>query len=214
MKMDSGPNARTTLITDLDLEKPDTFDKILEGVQADMKFMLGMLAKYRVSFLDASSRLAVAQTTGSVNVAAQPVSNLLQGLFAADERVEDELRQAFKSAFAMDIKLDYSGMTELTLRVAKAFHEIPEDPRKAFPVMNAFNKLDTQGDRFRSFVGVVLSLLLSTGRIILLDEPEAFLHPAQARTLGRWVAARSEVGNSQILIATPNANFLAGILSQ
>jgi phosphoribosyl-dephospho-CoA transferase len=40
------------------------------------------------------------------------------------------------------------------------------------------------------------------------------LHPAQARTLGRWVAAHSEVSNSQILIATHNANFLAGILSQ
>jgi hypothetical protein len=224
-KMDSGPNARTTLITDIALEKPPSFDDILEGIQVvedplnighhylrglqsnlqsggnmqanlqtmrhqydasdDMSFMLGSLAKYRVSFLDASSRLAVAQTVPSHNPATQPASNLLQGLFASDERVETELRKAFKNAFGMDVRLDYSGMQEFTLRVAREFGEIPEDPRKAFPVMSLFNKLDSQGDGFRSFVGVVLSLLLSTGRIILLDEPEAFLHPAQARTLGR-----------------------------
>jgi hypothetical protein len=213
-KMDSGANARTTLITDLDLEKPPTFDDILEGIQvvedpnnlgqhylrglqsnlqsggnmqanlqsmrqqydasADMKFLLGTLAKYRVSFLDASSRLAVAQTAASFNPATHPASNLLQGLFASDDRVEGELRNAFKNAFGMDVRLDYSGMQELTLRVAREFGEVPEDPRKAFPIMNLFNKLDSQGDGFRSFVGVVLSLLLSTGRIILLDEPEAF----------------------------------------
>ncbi|MGQ0762634.1 MAG: ATP-dependent nuclease [Acidobacteriota bacterium] len=253
MRMDSGADARTTLITDIDLEKPPAFEGILDGLQVvedpqrlqmhvvrgirsnlqsgdvmqvnlenlkrqyddspDMRFILGNLARYRVSFLDASSRLAVAQTTGSFNPLEQPPANLLQGLFA-DEPVEIELRNAFKSAFGMDVKLDYSGMTQLTLRVAREFEPVSDDPRKAFPVMNNYNKLDTQGDGFRSFVGVVLSLLLSRGRIILLDEPEAFLHPAQARTLGRWVAVHSEAVDSQIIIATHNAHFLAGILAQ
>jgi len=114
----------------------------------------------------------------------------------------------------LDIKLDYSGMTQLTLRIAQAFEPIPEDPRKAVLVMGKYNKLDSQGDGFRSFVGVVLSLLLSKGRIILLDEPEAFLHPAQARALGSWVATQATNIDSQIIIATHNANFLGGILSQ
>lgn len=80
--------------------------------------------------------------------------------------------------------------------------------------MSQYNTLDRQGDGFRSFVGVVLSLLLSKGRIILLDEPEAFLHPAQARVLGGWVADHSDSVDTQIIIATHNANFLAGILSR
>lgn len=104
-------------------------------------------------------------------------------------------------------------MTKLALRVAKEIERIPEDPRKAFHIVSKYEQLDTQGDGFRSFVGVVLSLLLSKGRIILLDEPEAFLHPAQAKLLGNWISTYSQSVVGQIIVATHNANFLSGILS-
>lgn len=74
-------------------------------------------------------------------------------------------------------------------------------------------RLDHQGGGFISFVGVALSLLLSKRKVILLDEPEAFLHPAQARRLGGWIAERSEEFPSQVIIATHDSDFLAGVLS-
>ena len=61
--------------------------------------------------------------------------------------------------------------------------------------MRQFQTLDEQGDGFRSYVGVVLSVLLSEGRTILLDEPEAFLHPMQARRLGAWLAEQIATGS-------------------
>lgn len=178
-----------------------------------LNFTLGTISKFRVSYLDASSRLLVAQSAGSYNPHTEPPQNLLQGLFGASPDVGDKLRETFRAAFNMDIVLDYSGMTRLTLRVAKDFEYIPEDPRKAYPIISKYDQLDTQGDGFRSFVGVVLSLLLSEGRIVLLDEPEAFLHPAQAKILGNWIAEYSQRVPGQIIIATHNANFLSGILS-
>src|SRR5690606_38897529 len=110
-------------------------------------------------------------------------NNILQNLFIQKDN-EDLLKLAFNEAFGMDIILDYSGLKDFCLRVAKEFPEIPEDPRKAYLITKDFNKIDNQGDGFRSFVGIVLSLLFSKDRIILLDEPEAFLHPAQSRYLG------------------------------
>lgn len=181
--------------------------------QPNLNFTLGNISKFRISFLDASSRLLVAQSGGSYNPHTEPPQNLLQALFGTSSDSEDHLRKTFKNIFGMDIKLDYSGMTQLTLRIAKEFEAIPEDPRKAYPVMRKYDQLDTQGDGFRSFVGVVLSLLLSEGRIVLLDEPEAFLHPAQAKLLGNWIAQHSQNVQSQIIVATHNANFLSGILS-
>ena len=79
--------------------------------------------------------------------------------------------------------------------------------------MEAFPSLDDQGDGFRSFAGVVLSLLLARDRLLLIDEPEAFLHPAQARRLGHWVSKFATEGRAQVIVATHNAHFLAGILS-
>ena len=180
----------------------------------DGTFLLGGIGKFRVAYLDASSRLAVASSTGAFNPHTSAPQHLLQGLFRSGKSLEERLREAFKKTFKMDIRLDYSGMTQLYLRVAKEFPDIPPDPREAYLVMKEYNQLDTQGDGFRSFVGVVLSLLLSEGRIVLLDEPDAFLHPAQSRQLGYWIANYAESGNSQIIIATHNSNFLNGILAR
>ncbi|MEW5799664.1 MAG: AAA family ATPase [Bacteroidota bacterium] len=179
----------------------------------DGAFLLGGIGKFRVAFLDASSRLLVASTTSAFNPHTSAPQHLLQVLFHAGKKLEDQLREAFKKTFGMDIKLDYSGMTQLYLRVTKLFPPIPDDPREAFPIMKDFSQLDTQGDGFRSFVGVILSLLLSEGRIILLDEPEAFLHPAQARQLGQWIGDFVKKSESQIIVATHNSNFLTGILA-
>lgn len=182
--------------------------------EPNLNFTLGHISKFRVSYLDASSRLLVARSAESHNAYTEPPQNLLQCLFeASSSDVGDKLREAFKDAFNRDIILDYSGMRRLTLRVAKEFEDIPEHPRKAYPIISKYDQLDTQGDGFRSFAGVVLSLLLSEGRIVLLDEPEAFLHPAQAKMLGNWIAEHSQRVPGQIIIATHNANFLSGILS-
>jgi len=191
-------------LADLDaqLGNADSFDAVLQTI-----------GRFKVSFLDAESRLAVVKEAPAHNPHKTAPENLLQGLFDSRDASEQLLRDAFQNAFGMDLRLDYSGMTELAIRVARQFGEIPEDPRRAFPVFEEYQKLDEQGDGFRSFVGVVLSLLLSHGRVILLDEPEAFLHPAQARQLGTWIASHAASTPGQIIVATHNASFLSGILS-
>jgi len=109
--------------------------------QPNLNFTLGNISKFCISFLDASSRLLVAQSGGSYNPHTQPPQNLLQVLFGTSSDSEDHLRKTFKNTFGMDIKLDYSGMTQLTLRVAKEFETIPEDPRKAYLIMRKYDQL-------------------------------------------------------------------------
>lgn len=179
--------------------------------QPNLDWVLGNISKFKVSHLDSSTRLNLINTTGSFNPDIEDPSNILQNLFVEKEN-EDLLKIAFNEAFGMEVMLDYSGLKDFCLRVAKEFPEIPKDPREAYPITKEFNKIDTQGDGFRSFVGIVLSLLFSKDRIILLDEPEAFLHPAQARYLGKWIADNSDKLSGQIIISTHNANFLSGLL--
>ena len=178
----------------------------------NIDFVLGNLSKFRLSHLDASSRLQLVESTNSFNPDTENPQNIIQSLFTQTAN-ELLLKQAFKEAFSMDIMLDYSGLKDFCLRVAKSFPTIPEDPRKAYLITKDFNKIDNQGDGFRSFVGIILSILFSKDRIILLDEPEAFLHPAQARFLGKWISDNSDLLEGQLIIATHNANFLNGILS-
>lgn len=179
--------------------------------EANLDWVLGNISKFKVSHLDSSTRLNLIKTTSSFNPDTEDPTNILQNLFLQKDN-EDLLKLAFNEAFGMEIILDYSGLKDFCLRVAKVFPEIPEDPRKAYVVTKDFNKIDSQGDGFRSFVGIVLSLLFSRDRIVLLDEPEAFLHPAQARYLGKWIADNSDKLSGQIIISTHNSNFLSGLL--
>jgi len=171
----------------------------------------GNLGQLFYSHMDGASRLHATQSCGSFNPHVAGPQSVLQALYKNSE-VEQELRRIFWEVFGMDVRLDYSGLMTLSLRVAEQFEDIPEDPRAAFPVLQKYSALDEQGDGYRSFAGVVLSVLLSKGRIILLDEPEAFLHPAQARQLGHWLGLHAKTIESQVLVATHNASFLSGIV--
>jgi ABC-type branched-subunit amino acid transport system ATPase component len=206
-------------LTDSDTQRNVRFETLEEQFQEDnQQPILNTFGSFNVAHLDTSSRLRVAQSGGAHNPHEQAPSTLLQALFEAPE-VDDDLRSAFQDVFGRpdeprDIAFDTSGMTRLYLRIAEEFDDVPSDPREAGEVMTEYGTLDEEGDGYRSFVGVVLSLLLSEDRIVLLDEPEAFLHPAQARELGRWIAEHSSDTDGQIVIATHDADFTAGMLSE
>lgn len=65
----------------------------------------------------------------------------------------------------------------------------------------------------RSFATVLLYVLASDSHSIqFLDEPEAFLHPPQARLIGEYIA-RERSASSQLFIATHSTDVLEGLIS-
>ncbi|MEW1820649.1 AAA family ATPase [Arthrobacter sp. NPDC080031] len=72
--------------------------------------------------------------------------------------------------------------------------------------------LDTQGDGVRSFLGLALAIVTGQAQIVLIDEPEAFLHPSQARALGRWLGIQASKRDIQIVVSTHNRDFVLGLL--
>jgi hypothetical protein len=63
----------------------------------------------------------------------------------------------------------------------------------------------------RSFVGVLLNAFISHHSVIFIDEPEAFLHPPQARLLGKMIA-NDMPSERQLFLATHSEDFLKGLL--
>lgn len=62
----------------------------------------------------------------------------------------------------------------------------------------------------RSFMGLMLALAAGQYQLLMIDEPEAFLHPPQARQLGRRIATESP--DTQVIVATHDVNILRGLL--
>ncbi|MGX1793746.1 ATP-dependent nuclease [Microbacterium sp. NPDC055312] len=79
--------------------------------------------------------------------------------------------------------------------------------------VNSCPPLDDQGDGLRSFAGLALVTMALSPSVLLLDEPESFLHPAQARAVGRWLAASARDRGMQVVVATHDRDFLIGLLN-
>lgn len=137
--------------------------------------------------------------------------------FKYQDQLLCELAAKVKQLFHKDIYLDDRTLGDrLVFRVGENFDYLREKSRSTEDIAwKLFNesKLDDQGDGLKSFVSTFLSLKLDKSDILLLDEPEAFLHPPLARQLGEMIGEyRGE--EKTIFIATHSVEILKGILSK
>lgn len=166
--------------------------------------------------LKTESRISDSNPTPSFKVLSEAASRPIQMMYANSD-VEDRLSKYFKEAFGLDLIVMKAGGNEIPLLVGNRIPLQPgEDPTKREyleRLMAEATSLREQGDGMRSFASVILEMLASQApTILLLDEPEAFLHPPQARLIGEFLA-RERRPNAQMFIATHSADVLQGLLN-
>ena len=131
-------------------------------------------------------------------------------------KILEQLANDTKRIFNKDIVLDKEtepGM--LSFRTGKDFSYYNNSLRSDSSVLGQLEKeniLDNEGDGIKSFVSTYLSLKLDSKNIVLIDEPESFLHPPLARQLGE-IIGNSATDDKQIFITTHSSEILKGILS-
>lgn len=129
----------------------------------------------------------------------------------------NELSEMTQKLFGVDIVLDAQTLgTRLCFRVDKDFNglkHVNQLSEKDARSLYCKDMLDDQGDGIKNFVSVFLSLRCNDQGVLLLDEPEAFLHPPLARQLGEIIGDSAD-SDRPIFIATHNVEILKGILSK
>lgn len=129
---------------------------------------------------------------------------------ALAQRVSDYFRQAFGT----DLVVNRREMRTIPLHVGQAPDKTAytiKNEDEYYEKVSALPRLDDQGDGMRSFASILLDTFTTEHSITLIDEPEAFLHPPQARLLGKMLA-KSTAGERQLFISTHSEDFLQGII--
>lgn len=143
------------------------------------------------------------------NAEKHPIFKLLKS-----DTLTRKLLDYFHQAFGEDLVVNRNEMQTVPLHVGKAPNsksftmDMHDDYYEA---LAALPKLQEQGDGMRSFVSILLDTFTSERSITLIDEPEAFLHPPQARILGKMLA-KNNPNNRQLFISTHSEDFLQGLL--
>lgn len=76
-----------------------------------------------------------------------------------------------------------------------------------------YPQVQNQGDGIKSFVSILLYLILDHYCVYLIDEPEAFLHPPQAHIMGQIIGDTLS-DQQQAFIATHSEEIIKGLLEK
>jgi hypothetical protein len=171
------------------------------------------IAPFLMAYMPAGHQGGPVGTTGTYHVGREAPYNPVQLLFS-DRRLEEEASAEMRRAFGEELAVHRYAGSQISLHVGKV--TTPETPPPAsleyLSEIERLPLLQDQGDGVRSFMGVVLTLITATYPIVLIDEPEAFLHPPQAYLLGQFLARQHDNG-TQVVVATHSDDILRGIVS-
>ncbi|OAV73650.1 putative ATPase [Bacteroidales bacterium Barb6] len=171
------------------------------------------LSRYFINHLNTEQRLVSSNSPSSFDTIKENPQHPIQYLYMDDEK-EQELSSYFHQAFGMDLIVDRGAGKIIPLFVGKK----PRFEQGEDRVSTSYRKrltslplLQSQGDGMRSFAGILLDTFTSHHTVTLIDEPEAFLHPPQARLLGKMLAKNTQ-NRRQLFISTHSEDFLKGLL--
>lgn len=77
--------------------------------------------------------------------------------------------------------------------------------RSALPIQEA-------SDGVKAFSGMITEIIAGDPSIIIIDEPEAFLHPALSFSLGKEIALASSESEKRLFVSTHSPNFVMGCI--
>lgn len=186
-------------------------DSILQN-QSSWDYLRKRLGGSLVMYLNTDNRLNLIKSRQSNNNPEVPES-LLEALYRSDSDKTKILNDYCWKFFRKKVFLSpYTGV-KVEMKIGNDFADLPSNPQDARDKLNTVPGLDDQGDGMRSVIGIIAALCAVKKPIILLDEPEAFLHPPQAMQLGE--AINNLINSSQqLFVATHSADFLRGLLSK
>lgn len=185
--------------------------KIIESTdEANQRRSLG---KFLISHLHAGTRFELTAPQEAYDLETETPTHALQEFFRRRLDVQPQLRQAFTEAFGRDIALDWTAMKRWYFKVSHSFGDLSESLNELKQQLKVGQLLKEQGDGYQSFTGILMAAIIFPDRTLLLDEPEAFLHPKQARVLGRLLGKLSITRSAQIIVSTHSSAFMWGVVT-
>lgn len=192
-----------------------TIRQFAENAFASMEGQRLFLGK-EVLNLDGAGRLGLISSRGIGAGSFKKPDNTFSRIFS-DDALREKLRKVLFSAFGRYLYIDPSSAPgTLRLRFSKVPPASLEQEKSLSPKAVEYHEsgelIENASDGVKALTGMLLELYAGDPRILVIDEPEAFLHPSLARLLGQEVAKPSEREHSQknVFVSTHSASFLMG----
>jgi predicted ATPase len=175
-------------------------------------------ARGHIIKLDGIHRLGLVDGVQSGNISALP-STPLQAIWKDNEK-RKEWRRIVYQALGFYPTIDPTNVGQLQIKASQV--EPVEDQERSWKETAVeFHKntipIVDYSDGVKAFTGIMLQVIAGEPELLLIDEPEAFLHPALCFFLGREITkflSKKKDGEviKQIVAATHSPDFLMGCI--
>lgn len=162
--------------------------------------------------LDGKTRLALTEQRTGGDLLAAPANHLAALFQRGDTR--KRVRRIAHEAFGLYFVIDPTHLGHLRIRMSS---RPPQDDQEEQALDDRARKFHADAtdiaelsDGVKAFTGLISALISSDYRIMLVDEPEAFLHPPLAGQLGREMATLADERSGNVFASTHSSRFLMG----
>lgn len=168
-----------------------------------------------VANLDTAARLGICNPPNNINRNASKQHPIHYAAF--DGKYRKWLSDNFKKAFGIEVtpNTQYGATIPLCIGAPVKLNEQYEDEQQRLEayatILDTYKQVQNQGDGIKSFTGILLYLMLDYYRTYLIDEPESFLHPPQARIMGQ-IIGQTLTNDQQAFISTHSEEIIKGLL--
>jgi predicted ATPase len=169
---------------------------------------------YNTLMLDGRSRIDLVNVQAAGDMQ-QPPQTSLQVLFRDDAR-RAEVRRIIKDAFGLFFVIDPTNLGQLRIRLATRAPVSNLEERGIHDEAIRYHAdallIDQASDGVKAFTGMITEIIAGDPVALLIDEPEAFLHPALSFTLGKEIALATAGSEKRLFVSTHSSDFVMGCI--
>lgn len=169
---------------------------------------------HTVLMLDGQNRIRLVNTQGAGDLQ-QSAANSLQVLFR-DDRKRREVRRIVHEAFGSHFVIDPTNLGQLRIRLSRRNPSSELEERGIHAEAVKFHAdaepIETASDGVKAFSGIITEVVAGDPRVLLIDEPEAFLHPSLAHKLGYEVSRAALSSGKTVFVSTHSSSFVMGCI--
>jgi hypothetical protein len=181
--------------------------------QKNYRWIASQFYRFFTIRLDGRTRFNLTNDRNQGDLLAPQAQNVLAHLFRDDD-LRKQVRHVVHDAFSVYFVIDPTDGGHLRIRLSPT--EPTQDEQSLSAAAREFHGEATYikeaSDGMQAFVGIVTAVYSGDYRVILIDEPEAFLHPPLARKLGFQLTSVISKRSGVLLASTHSADFLMGCL--
>ena len=194
--------------------QPEELAAAMSNANARAHQFCSWFLAYNTLILDGKSRISLINQQGLGDLQ-QPPHTSFQVLFRDDQK-RAEVRRIIHEAFGSYFVVDPTNVGQLRLRLSDApppdiitergWHE------EAVEFHSKALLIDHASDGVKAFTGMITEIIAGDPSVLLIDEPEAFLHPSLAFKLGKEIAKASLGSEKRLFVSTHSPNFVMGCI--